>query len=837
MCNCKKNKCNCEKQNHHDDDTLCRITNDLSKIKHKLCQIKNCLSCECSTPIFQKDLPLVITQPGCYCIAEDLVFTPKPSSQVPAPPNAGAVQAAITILASNVQLNFGCHTLEQFIPPAPNQSQQVPFVIGVLIPDPLPDDPKIDSVGQQSIYITGDTGIISNFSMYGIRIFAHVADIKLSGLTIKNTAALASLALRPTVYGFEYLPHSFDAVASFGPAFGVAAIAIGESTGNGMGPTFFTNVPQTLTNVVNRTFDVEIDNVRCINNFLTTIIATSITNFSINNSHFDDTYSDDPGRLSVPPAANDYTIPRLGAAIFADIANSVPNGNTNPSNLNMTVTNTTFNNVKLIGNFTTFANDLPRRFKVNSVLTARCKNVSWNNCEFNNLTNTFVSADYTIGYINFATENEVFNGCTFNNINSIGPVRAMDMVGNLVGPQTLISSRNIVIRNCSTANIVSDRSLQRPAPIIRAGQQSGAYGFAFFYVKNLLVENCVASDIIGNGPDSNGINNAGFVYAILLGVIIELGQSENGTFRNCTAQRVQSNNGGIVNGFYTSVSPLTTGHAGAVVFENCISTGNRAITSPFPQWNPALNYLVGSLVSFQGVNYRALVANIAIPPLGNPATWSTTTGVTQATAIGFTADDFGGPNIIAPQIYRNCTASRNRGALSIPSGYYSSGFFVGFTNHITIDTCIATENIRGIMLNQSGRCTVRNCQSDNNFENTTGEGYVDTGFIGTGDPSAPTVSNSTFENNRAYNNGNGITHDGPNGNYNIIYNLNPLVREALLAGQLAVTNSFAPTSSQPTYYANLHNISTIQNNTIISPREVLINDIDKVKRTKSTREE
>ena len=81
--------------------------------------------------------------------------------------------------------------------------------------------------------------------------------------------------------------------------------------------------------------------------------------------------------------------------------------------------------------------------------------------------------------------------------------------------------------------------------------------------------------------------------------------------------------------------------------------------------------------------------------------------------------------------------------------------------------------------------------------------------MGTGTPSSVTVSTSTFESNHAFNNGPGTTHDGTNGNYNIIYNTVGPVREALLAGSLKTANSFAPTASQSTYYANLHNISTL----------------------------
>lgn len=325
MCNCKKNKCDCKKD--YETKDLCRITNDLHKIKHKLCDIKNCLACECSTPIFNKDLPLVITEPGCYCIAEDLIFNPSfidtasPSS--PFPFNQTVVQAAITIKSSNVQLNFGCHTLSQFLDPN-SPSSQIPYVIGVLVPDGNPTTTDVSPTvpgGYQSIYITGHIGVIQDFSMYGIRIFAHTSDIIIQGMTIKNIGALASKALRPTVYGFEYLPHTDTNVPGFGPSFGVGGLVIGESYGSGMGPQFFTNPPIGLQQSLNRVSNVTLDNVNVLGCFTSGGFTVNISGYTINECHFDETYSDDPGRgllTAVAAASNNVILPQN--TIFAPTA-------------------------------------------------------------------------------------------------------------------------------------------------------------------------------------------------------------------------------------------------------------------------------------------------------------------------------------------------------------------------------------------------------------------------------------------------------------------------------------------------------------------------------------
>jgi hypothetical protein len=125
-------------------------------------------------------------------------------------------------------------------------SQQVPFCIGVLVPDMGEETPLKD------ICIKGDCGTISQFSMYGICAKANIDGLKLEGFTVRGCGHMASRALRPTVYGFEYLPHTDGTavngalgswVPGFGPSFGVAGIAIGECGGYGMGPEFFEDLP------------------------------------------------------------------------------------------------------------------------------------------------------------------------------------------------------------------------------------------------------------------------------------------------------------------------------------------------------------------------------------------------------------------------------------------------------------------------------------------------------------------------------------------------------------------------------------------------------------------
>ena len=202
----------------------------------------------------------VITEHGLYCLKEDVTFTPAASQF--APPDARAVQAAITILSSDVFIDLGLHTLKQA---GEGSSTQVPYVIGILIPDPLPGSSDVNAIGLQSIYIKGDDpAIIEGFSMYGIRIFAHTYDIRLTNITIKDCGVLASKALRPTVYGFPYLPHTNTVTPGFGPSFGVGGLVIGESTVLGMGPVFFFDTPNNAPNNVNHVDIKFCENRACV---------------------------------------------------------------------------------------------------------------------------------------------------------------------------------------------------------------------------------------------------------------------------------------------------------------------------------------------------------------------------------------------------------------------------------------------------------------------------------------------------------------------------------------------------------------------------------------------
>ena len=148
---------------------------------------------------------------------------------------------------------------------------------------------------------------------------------------------------------------------------------------------------------------------------------------------------------------------------------------------------------------------------------------------------------------------------------------------------------------------------------------------------------------------------------------------------------------------------------------------------------------------------------------------------------------------------------------------YSAGFYAINAQKSSFYKCEALDNIYGFVIQNSGTRnplspvahTIRECRADNN----DAAGFVDTGFpnspVGTsGTVASPGVSTSLFQNNTAYNNGDGATHIGPNGNYQVY--IDPAFATTPLPtfrGQIStVTYGYF----NPLTFTPIANISTIQ---------------------------
>lgn len=747
------------KHKHKDESKCCHC---VKKIVEKIDDKQ-----KCEYVIHAKDITtkgIVIDQPGSYCLDGDIVFNPPASQYVP--PDPRAVQAAITIKAgvSNVILNVGNHRISQA---KAGTSLQTPYVVGILVPDPQPTNSDPDFVGAQSIYIQGDQGIIDGFSMYGVRIFGHTYDIRLSDLTIKNCGTLASKALRPNP---NYFPHG-PAVVGFGSPFGVAGLCIGESAGLGMGPQFFS--AKTPAGLQNRVKAINLENVSCLNNFYNGLVLVNSNDIVIDGCHFDGTFSDDPG-VPLTPGPGYGGLAPIGAAMNLGDSDF-------PCLLNMSVANSTFNNT-LFGTgqasdfSTTSVNTIV--FAAMGALDTFSKNEVYTNCQFNNTVSRFIGGT-TLNYGSAGNEDSMFINCSFDDSRGTTGVQGFHRSGNALSGTK--SPRNTFLVNCTANNNQQTGDLRVP-PVADVGLIfPAASGFAIYFAKDVTLEGCQAQDVICNGPAATSSGAIGFVFedAPIFPISPVPGRdslSENVALRNCIASRCLALNGGFSRGFSfknstNAQTPVAQQTLRSYSLDGCVSSGNQT----FPG--------TGTVPGVQSIACGFYVEQ-------NP---QTAVEVYRSWPISFT----------------NCKAMHNKGVISVPyavpaSGtIYSAGYFLLNAQRHSLDACIAEDNIYGFLLEQCDRCTVRNCHADNNLDiaSNTGAGFTDLGTPGTpggalGTPASPGLSTSLFESNRAFANGANVD-TGANGNYNVLYGA-ALVPVPITTGNLTIPTFPSNTLCQST---------------------------------------
>lgn len=722
---------------------------------------------KCQYVIHAKDITtkgFVIDKSGSWCLDGDVVFNPPPSNF--APPDPRAVQAVITIApgVSNVILNLGNHRISQA---GSGTSSQTPYVVGILVPDPAPSSSDPNFIGAESIYIQGDQGIIDGFSMYGVRIFSHIFDVRLSDLTIKNCGELASKALRPNS---NYFPHR-STVTGFGSPFGVAGLAIGESANLGMGPQFFTQkLPPALQN---RVKGIDMRNVSCLNNFYNGLVLVNSSDISVNGCHFDNTFSDDPG-VPLTPGPGYAGLAPIGAALnMGDIDF--------PCLFNMTVANSTFNNT-LFG--TGQASDFSTTsvgtvvFAAMGALDTFSQNEYYINCQFDNTISRFIGGT-TLNYGSAGNEDSTFINCSFDGSRGVTGVQGFHRSGN--APSGTKSSRNTLLVNCTANNNQQIGDLRVP-PVADVGAIfPAASGFAIYFAKDVTLEGCQAQDMICNGPASTSSGTIGFLFddRPIFPITPVPGNdslSENVVIRNCIASRCLALNGGFSRGYsfqngFNGVTPLGQETLRSYSLEDCVSSGNQTYPG------------IGTVQGNQSVACGYYVEQ-------NP---QTSVDVFRSWPISFT----------------NCKAMHNKGlpsdAYSVPASgkIYSAGYFLLNAQRHSLDNCQAEDNVYGFLLEQCDRCTVRNCHADNNLDiaTVTGAGFTDLGTPGTppgalGTPASPGLSTSLFESNRAFANGANVD-TGANGNYNVLYGA-ALVGVPITTGNLSIPTFPSNAFCQPT---------------------------------------
>jgi hypothetical protein len=687
-----------------------------------------------------------ITTPGVYALASNIIFNP-------ATPAPGTVAAAITIASSNVTLLLGNYRISQ---PGAGSPNQTPYVIGILIPDTIPTNTSTSAIGLESIYISGDQAIIDGFSMYGMRVFGHTYDIQISDLTIKNCGLLASKAVRSQNSALiNYFPQGIPGTAGATPL-GIAGLCIGESDIFGMGPVFFTQNSNVAQNSVSA---VVLQNVSCLSNFFMGLCIANSSDVTINNCHFDDTFCDDP------------TLYVAGAAFGPANTNSE-----NPSLQRLVVTNSTFNNSALNGDYTTSAPGYINNF-IPGALLCRSSNISFDHCHFDNTNATFPGNSVT-GFLAIAILNATMSNCSFDGTQGLSSAVGFHLSGYNFNSTNALSSDNVTLRNCTANNIQQMGNLQIPLTLYTNKVFPAAVGYELFFAKNMYLENCLAEDIISNGPVGENSVATGFLLASGSDSGSDQFEEDNAVLKGCIASRVTTSQGGHAVGFFGN---NFFGGLRTISLDNCIANGNQA-----------------------------LVPTIVL------------SGVSQGAALGFWFSQSSDSSTAFPVSYTNCKALYNQGAPSVANPgslgvIYSAGFFVSSVAPYSVFkhsyySCEALSNVYGFLFRGVDTCTVRNCRADNNVSSTaagTGEGFTDLGGA-TATPAAVGISNSYFEGNSAYNNGLGTSSYGQNQNYNVI--VNNVVDVGLVSLPILAVSVFQSTMTPlnpSTYYAGIHNISTI----------------------------
>ena len=428
----------------------------------------------------KKQFGYVIRCPGTYII-ENQVLEYKPNSKHF--PNT--IRAAIAIKSSDVRLIIKHSTLVQaksysFVPPytgvnVNNPKGQIPFVSGIYIPDPLPNDPNTYAVGYNNIFIDGDEAVIRGFSQFGISAAAHIANLDICGVRIEDIGFLASFYYRP-MGTFEYIPNGAPGTPGTMP-FAVAAIRIGESDILGLGPEPFTQktgVTDPITGLYlgaeqNRVQNVQLTNVFCYNNFSIGLLFSNIQELKMKNVHADKVVNDDSNLWAI----------NFGFAL-ANVQNE------NNSIYNAVLEGCTGNQYLILGDFTTGPNNVTPTtpldifgFAANYRLNFS-KNIEHLNCNFDELVSNFNYGPFgatTFGHLYMGGTNIdiSFKNCSFSDTNTITDgngvsqnihITGFDFQSNtsaiLPGFTNIISPSNIKFKDCQIRNVILNNQLGLP---------------------------------------------------------------------------------------------------------------------------------------------------------------------------------------------------------------------------------------------------------------------------------------------------------------------------------------------------------------------------------------
>lgn len=508
-------------------------------------------------------------------MCEDLVFNPPQIFPLTTPPTA---YVAITIKSSDVNLDFGPHTLRQFVPE--NPSNQTQYVAGIVIPNIIPTEADPDAIGLENITIRGNNAIIRDFSMNAIRVFGHVANVLIDGFQVINTTLLASAALRPTASNSIYPNPNYNQNNTNGIAFSARAVIIGEQLNNSGGPIFFFGTTTLLTARVKQ---VTLRNLVIRNAYFNGLSVLTVSDGSMENVTIDDVFTDEGGIVS-------------GAATNVSGLTVGPSGNVHPAIPSpYGIENFQLNNVKVNGTFAgtkdpifNRSNSLPANqagafYCVGMTIATWANNLKFTNCAINDTYCEFknpVTPAVTVAILNGSMSNVIFDDVQINGVYSLGEAQGIHISGNnnYGGVAHTTSSRGVLMKGMTVSDVQSLGNLELPVPSIRTGRL--ARGFHLDYAKDLTMVNCTCNNIIINGPAdaaaiSHGINA---VRADVPAPTVNQAFSENVVVENCVSSNAFTVNGGQGLGITANISRLTntTDVSRAIVFRDCESLGNTS---------------------------------------------------------------------------------------------------------------------------------------------------------------------------------------------------------------------------------------------------------------------
>jgi len=607
----------------------------------------------------------------------------------------------------------------------------------------------LNTIGLENITISGDKGVIDGFSYRGVQIFSHTNNIEVSNLTIEHCGKLASAATTP------YPGYTSNNQISGGDPLAVrstAGLAIGE-TGTGgqgfvgyFGPLFFTkrSGPQSVVS------NVVIDNVSCLNNFTLGSFISSTVNLAMTNSHIDDTFND------------------TYFAVFGGWFGS-NNGIEFPSVKNFIVKDCTFNRTSLIGNFMFSPLNNNNGSTLNYV-----QGFLFEDCEFNDVETTTAGTGTNAGVACSGPRDGMLKNCQFRNVSSMGLADGFHSSGSSGTAAAGNSGYDVELINCAASNIVNIGNMRLPTPVVPTGDDK-ATGFDLFYTKNYYLEGCVASNIQYNAiffPGQALSRNGAEGFSILPSFIPQA-NVQSVKYVNCHSSSCVASNGGSAYGFFIGNQPTPTGQGvQSILYEDCTADNNLSAI-------PAITTPIGGTGVGVGLGL-----------------------IPQGVGLGFALfqdrTTIGGVDLESintfPVVYNNCKSHNNQGAPTnnpvapfVPATtLYSAGFYIQSLPDNTVPLlgasyyqCESIGDVYGFLLRNTKFCTIRDCRADNNvvqagvtgnplIDGKVGEGFTDLGLGITNTPGSivPGITNSLFENNKAYHNGSATTFFGPNSNYN-----------------------------------------------------------------------